>query len=132
MSSSNRLATDDAFIAARQFAIAPKVSGYITAVPVTDNQHVSAGDTIGRIDDRDYRIALDQAQAQVANAEAVMLIVIVANDVGDQVVLATAVAELSLPGQAGGRLLHVSTDGKGTPAEIHRGRGRREGKSDWR
>jgi membrane fusion protein, multidrug efflux system len=29
--------TDDAFIAARQFAIAPKVAGYITAVPVTDN-----------------------------------------------------------------------------------------------
>ena len=62
--------TDDAFIAARQFAIAPKVSGYITAVPVTDNQHVKAGDVIARIDDRDYRIALDQAQAQVASAQA--------------------------------------------------------------
>ena len=62
--------TDDAFIAARQFAIAPKVSGYITAVPVTDNQHVAAGDVIARIDDRDYRIALDQAQAQVAAAQA--------------------------------------------------------------
>jgi membrane fusion protein, multidrug efflux system len=34
--------TDDAFIAARQFAIAPKVSGYVTAVPVTDNEHVAA------------------------------------------------------------------------------------------
>jgi membrane fusion protein (multidrug efflux system) len=62
--------TDDAFVAARQFAIAPKVSGYITLVPVTDNQHVNAGDVIARIDDRDYRIALDQAQAQVASAEA--------------------------------------------------------------
>jgi membrane fusion protein (multidrug efflux system) len=62
--------TDDAFIATRQFPIAPKVSGYITAVPVTDNQHVGDGDVIARIDDRDYRIALDQAQAQVANAEA--------------------------------------------------------------
>jgi membrane fusion protein (multidrug efflux system) len=62
--------TDDAFIAARQFALAPKVSGYITAVPVTDNQHVNAGDVIARIDDRDYRIALDQAQAQVASAQA--------------------------------------------------------------
>src|SRR3954452_18349536 len=28
--------TDDAFIAARQFSVAPKVSGYLTAVPVTD------------------------------------------------------------------------------------------------
>jgi membrane fusion protein (multidrug efflux system) len=62
--------TDDAFIAARQFAIAPKVSGYVTAVPVTDNQHVAAGGVIARIDDRDYRIALEQAEAQVASAEA--------------------------------------------------------------
>jgi membrane fusion protein (multidrug efflux system) len=62
--------TDDAFVAARQFAIAPKVPGYITAVPVTDNQHAAAGGVIARIDDRDYRIALEQAQAQVASAEA--------------------------------------------------------------
>ena len=58
--------TDDAFIAARQFAIAPKVAGYVTAVPVTDNQHVNKGDVIARIDQRDYRDALAQAQAQVA------------------------------------------------------------------
>ena len=62
--------TDDAFIAARQTALAPKVSGYITAVPVTDNEHVATGDVIARIDDRDYRIALEQAEAQVAAAQA--------------------------------------------------------------
>jgi membrane fusion protein (multidrug efflux system) len=62
--------TDDAFIAARQFAIAPKVSGYISEVPVTDNQHVAAGAVIARIDDRDYRTALAQAHAQVGAAEA--------------------------------------------------------------
>ncbi|HZB92752.1 MAG TPA: HlyD family secretion protein [Stellaceae bacterium] len=61
--------TDDAFIAARQFAIAPKVSGYLTAVPVTDNQHVAAGAVIARIDERDYRTALAQAQAQLAAAQ---------------------------------------------------------------
>src|SRR5215472_2170222 len=43
--------TDDAFIAARNFSIAPKISGYITAVPVTDNQHVATGDVIAHIDD---------------------------------------------------------------------------------
>jgi membrane fusion protein (multidrug efflux system) len=37
---------------------------------VTDNQHVPAGGVIARIDERDYRIALEQAQAQVASAEA--------------------------------------------------------------
>jgi membrane fusion protein, multidrug efflux system len=57
--------TDDAFIAARQFSVSPKASGYIVGVPVTDNQHVKAGDVIARIDDRDYRTALDQADAQV-------------------------------------------------------------------
>jgi membrane fusion protein (multidrug efflux system) len=62
--------TDDAFIAARQFAIAPKVAGYITAVPVTDNQHVKAGEVIARIDERDFRVALQQAQAQVGVAAA--------------------------------------------------------------
>jgi membrane fusion protein (multidrug efflux system) len=62
--------TDDAFVAARQSSVAPKVSGYITAVPVTDNQHVAAGEVIARIDDRDYRIALEQAEAQVAAAQA--------------------------------------------------------------
>jgi membrane fusion protein, multidrug efflux system len=61
--------TDDAYIAARQFAIAPEISGYITAVPVTDNEHVNAGQVIARIDDRPYRAALDQAEAQVAAAK---------------------------------------------------------------
>ena len=62
--------TDDAFIAARQFSIAPHVAGYITAVPVTDNEHVAAGQVIARIDPRDYRTALEQAEAQVAAAQA--------------------------------------------------------------
>jgi membrane fusion protein (multidrug efflux system) len=64
--------TDDAFIAARNFSMAPKVSGYITAVPVTDNQHVAAGDVIARIDDRDYRVVLDQAKAQLAHDQALL------------------------------------------------------------
>ena len=62
--------TDDAFIAARDFSIAPRVSGYLVEVAVTDNQHIVAGDAIARIDDRPYRIALAQAEAQIANAQA--------------------------------------------------------------
>jgi len=68
--SSHFESTDDAFVAARQIAIAPRVSGDLVAVPVTDNQHVAAGDVIARIDDRDFRTALQQAQAQVAAAQA--------------------------------------------------------------
>ena len=62
--------TDDAFIAARQTAIAPEVGGYITAVPVTDNQHLAAGGVIARIDERDYQVALEQADAKLAEADA--------------------------------------------------------------
>ena len=64
------VSTDDAFIASRQIAIAPKVSGYISQVLVTDNQHVAQGAVIARIDDRDFRVALEQAEAQVAAAQA--------------------------------------------------------------
>ena len=62
--------TDDAFIAARQFAVAAKASGFVAEVPVADNQHVAAGDVIARIDDRDYRVALATAEAQAAAAKA--------------------------------------------------------------
>jgi membrane fusion protein (multidrug efflux system) len=62
--------TDDAFVAARSFSIAPKVGGYVTEIPVTDNQHVTAGQTLAQIDPRDYRIAVNQSQAQVDAAQA--------------------------------------------------------------
>jgi membrane fusion protein (multidrug efflux system) len=62
--------TDDAFVAARQFSVAPRVAGYVKDVAVTDNQHVVAGDVIARIDDRDFRVALEQSEAQVADATA--------------------------------------------------------------
>lgn len=62
--------TDDAFIAARSFSVAPKVGGYVTDVPVTDNQHVNAGEVLARVDDRGYTIAVGQAKAQAAVAQA--------------------------------------------------------------
>ncbi|MEL6062641.1 MULTISPECIES: HlyD family secretion protein [unclassified Methylobacterium] len=57
--------TDDAFVDARSISIQPKVGGYLVDVPVTDNQHVEAGQILFQIYQRDYEIALDQAQAQV-------------------------------------------------------------------
>ncbi len=62
--------TDDAFIAARQISIAPRVSSNILAVPVTDNQHLATGDVIVQLDERSFRAALQQADAQVAAAQA--------------------------------------------------------------
>ena len=49
----NYESTDDAFVAARSFSVAPKVGGYVTDVPVTDNQHVNAGDLLTKLDERD-------------------------------------------------------------------------------
>jgi membrane fusion protein (multidrug efflux system) len=62
--------TNDAYVQADYTTIAPKVSGYIAAVAVEDNQTVKAGQVLARIDDRDYQTALAQAQADVASAEA--------------------------------------------------------------
>jgi membrane fusion protein (multidrug efflux system) len=62
--------TDDAYVKADSTIIAPKVSGYIAQVLVGDNQPVKAGQLLARIDDRDFRAALNQANADVAAAEA--------------------------------------------------------------
>ena len=62
--------TDDAYVKADSTIISPKVSGYIGQVLVGDNQQVKAGELLARIDDRDFRTALDQARADVAGSEA--------------------------------------------------------------
>jgi membrane fusion protein, multidrug efflux system len=62
--------TDDAYVKADSTIIAPKVSGYIAEVLVGDNEPVEAGQLLARIDDRDFRTALDQARADVAASEA--------------------------------------------------------------
>ncbi len=112
--------TDDAFIAARQFSIAPKVSGYITAVPVTDNQHVRAGDVIARIDDRDYKTALAQAEAQVKAAQAAIRNVDAQIDVqqaqitAGQAQLEQAQAGLTFAEQQAQRYQDLARTGSGT------------------
>src|SRR6201996_4288015 len=65
-----QVSTDDAYVKADNTTIAPKVSGYLHQVLVGDNERVKAGQTLARIDDRDFKVALDQAKADVAAAEA--------------------------------------------------------------
>ncbi|BBP81793.1 secretion protein [Pseudomonas sp. Pc102] len=62
--------TNDAFVQADFTLVAPKVSGFIGEVLVEDNQPVTAGQLLARIDDRDYRAARSGARAAVASAEA--------------------------------------------------------------
>src|SRR5580698_2082613 len=64
------VSTDDAYVQADNSIIAPKISGYLNQVLVSDNQTVKAGQPLARIDDRDYAVAVDQAKADVAAAQA--------------------------------------------------------------
>lgn len=64
------VSTDDAYVKADYTTVAPKVSGYIAEVLVEDNQKVESGQVLARIDDRDFRAALDQVRADVAAAQA--------------------------------------------------------------
>ena len=64
------VSTDDAYVKADNTTIAPKVSGYLREVLVGDNERVKAGQVLARIDERDFKVALDQAKADVAAAQA--------------------------------------------------------------
>jgi membrane fusion protein (multidrug efflux system) len=64
------VSTDDAYVKADNTTVAPKVSGYLHEVLVGDNERVKAGQILARIDDRDFKVALDQAKADVAAARA--------------------------------------------------------------
>lgn len=65
--------TDDAQVDGDLYAVSARVSGQVIKVNVTDNQKVNAGDVIAEIDPRDYQVALEQAEAQLANAKAAYL-----------------------------------------------------------
>jgi membrane fusion protein (multidrug efflux system) len=64
------VSTDDAYVQADNTTVAPKVSGYLHEVLVGDNERVRAGQVLARIDQRDFKVALDQAKADVAAARA--------------------------------------------------------------
>jgi membrane fusion protein (multidrug efflux system) len=57
--------TDDAYVGGNITAIAPHVGGFIAEVLVTDNQLVKAGQVLVRLDQRDFKAALDHAAAAV-------------------------------------------------------------------
>ncbi|TFW05886.1 HlyD family secretion protein [Oxalobacteraceae bacterium OM1] len=64
--------TDDAYVGGDITVLSAKVPANIASVLVTDNQFVHAGDTLVRLDDRDYRAAVAKAEAAVAAQEALL------------------------------------------------------------
>lgn len=64
--------TDNAYIHVDYTTIASRISGNVAEVFVRDNEVVQPGQVLARIDDRDFRVALDVANADVADAEAAL------------------------------------------------------------
>ncbi len=60
--------TDDAYVESHMVKIAPRVSGQIEEIFITDNQKIKEGDVVAIIDDRDYEVRFDQADAQYQKA----------------------------------------------------------------
>lgn len=57
--------TDNAYLQSEVTGIGSKLSGYISEVLVTDNQAVKAGQLIARLDDREYRTKVAEAEADL-------------------------------------------------------------------
>jgi membrane fusion protein (multidrug efflux system) len=114
------VSTDDAYVKADSTAIAPKVSGYISEVFVGDNQRVKAGQVLARIDDRDFRAALDQATADVAAARATIANKEAALDTQQSVIesaratVAVDQAQLTFAQQEDARYTKLAATGYGT------------------
>jgi membrane fusion protein (multidrug efflux system) len=62
------VSTDNAYVQRDMVSVTAQVSGEIVAVHVTENQQVRRGDLLFEIDDQPYRVALADAEAQVAQA----------------------------------------------------------------
>jgi len=62
--------TDDAEVDGHLMPISARIGGYVLKVNVDDNQYVHAGDVLVEIDPRDYQVAVDQAKASLADAQA--------------------------------------------------------------
>jgi len=62
--------TDDAQVDVHLYPVSSRISGYVLKVNVGDNEYVQKGAVLVEIDPRDYEVALTQARANLANAEA--------------------------------------------------------------
>jgi membrane fusion protein (multidrug efflux system) len=65
-----RESTDDAQVDGHVIPISPRISGTIITVLVNDNEQVKAGQELVRLDPADFQVALQQARAQLATAQA--------------------------------------------------------------
>jgi membrane fusion protein (multidrug efflux system) len=61
------MSTDDAYVEADKVGISTDISGIVKQIDVGNNQEVTAGQALFRMDDLPFRLALDRAEAQIGN-----------------------------------------------------------------
>jgi membrane fusion protein (multidrug efflux system) len=83
------VSTDDAYVRANNTILGARVSGHIAAILPGDNVLVRAGDVVFRIDDGDYRIAVDAARTRIATQQATI------DRIGRQITAMESAAEQS-------------------------------------
>jgi len=60
--------TDDAYVQTASVAVSSNVAGRVQELDVRDNQQVRKGDVLFRLDDEPFRIAVEEAEAQLSSA----------------------------------------------------------------
>jgi membrane fusion protein (multidrug efflux system) len=83
------VSTDDAYVRANNTILGARVAGHIAAILPGDNVLVRAGDVVFRIDDGDYRIAVDAARTRIATQQATI------DRIGRQITAMESAAEQS-------------------------------------
>jgi membrane fusion protein (multidrug efflux system) len=67
-----QISTDDAYVKSDMSQLGAKVAGYVKDIPAAENSAVKAGDVILTLDDGDYRLAVDAANARIETQKAVI------------------------------------------------------------
>lgn len=67
-----QVSTDDAYVKADMSQIGAKVAGYVTDIPAAENSAVKAGNIILKLDDGDFKLAVDAAKAKIETQKAVI------------------------------------------------------------
>jgi membrane fusion protein (multidrug efflux system) len=96
------VSTDNAYVQQDKVSVSAEITGTIAEVAVHENQPVRKGDLLFRIDPRPYRIALEQAEAQIADAK-VQVSKLQAETLGTSEDVAASQANLDFAKRAFGR-----------------------------
>lgn len=69
LANNHYVSTDNAYVQQNKVSVSAEVGGRIIAVAVQENQQVKAGDLLFKIDPEPYRLAISQADADIAAAQ---------------------------------------------------------------